>query len=797
MSGMDEIGIDIGQLTKLANTNLNVVNGHTTLWTAKAREEVAEEPVNSEELVNSEDPELDSGSDTVDDNKLVKRSYYGDVDLGPAKRSQFNSSSFIAVAAFVFDPNVVDTEHMDEVTSLQLNTPATYMTPQELRDYEAIKPCIYKPPGENAQQLVAEALYVAGKTLYTPSEADIFRQTYVAMAQYPDTFKPMSVNKMPVLRDHFRYYLCWKISLPRLKAILLKKHRVLSIGSIPVAFAERMKEEDSQARQNQYQELPTRKVRHTKAKGEPWTEEQKQAHREETKRKRKRLAAPIPDLFQQLDEIESFQQKDDTIVNLTLHEDPKDRSYIRIRSSIRYKDESRPTEQPRHKVEITLTYRNTRAKGDDTDAQDYRDNRPEGDDTDAQDYRPTERIVDVSDKASIPTLAALFPHLARQNPKFWDQLYATLECGHKLTLVQFHHNEHPCTSNLFTPRENMPQTYNDLRVIIRHSPLVYLLVRGSDVNVRFQSVVNRFVELARFNPLLNFFAEPINPYVNHKGIKPTNELPKFVTLPEYAFETWDELAVHCGVRGIIEQRFGIQNQVHRGLASAHPVPHTQTRDDLDIALYLNFSKEDASSDVPKLTASNPVKVDFDNYKENTASKHAWHRRVVAPAPATAIGQVCIIVHRPFNLTEGLIDQQKHTTLSVSNMESMDTGTLQAWARDNLSLRVTVFKNNDTKECKRLALALERIRVFSKMRKEYVPKEHLMKQLRTMLLCHDHNNYDKTSLFNGIHDDDRMAFINILPQLLKGYQYDAITKWLDQGVLANTVVLGGISSSSKT
>ncbi|KAH9859182.1 hypothetical protein J1614_012259 [Plenodomus biglobosus] len=635
MSGLHELGIDAG----------NVANGHTTLWTADRGESA------SEEVVDNGGSKSDAASDAASEGQLVKRSYYGDVDLGPAQRSQFYSSSFAALAAFVIDSGIAGTEHRDEITSLQLNTPAMYMTAQELRNYETIEPRAYNPPGQNAKQLLAEEVYSRGLTLHTPSGAELF-PLLENFAATNEGGTPQGISG----------------TLDR---------------SIPVTITQCMEQETAQLHHEKDQTLPVRHTKQSKAGKEPWSDEQKQAHCDAMKLRRKRLAAPIPDLFQQLTEIEHFQQRDDTAVKLIIHEDPRHRSYIRIRNTFKYKDDSRPKEQPQHKTDVNLTYRNTGLKKKVTHEE-------EDDTKEGGEYRPSERIIDVSDKASIPTLAALFPHLTRENTKYWDRLYATLHWGHQLTHASF--------------------------------------------------------------------TEPMNPTVDHKGIKPTNELPKFVTLPEYVFETWNELADHCGVGGIIEQRFGMQNRVHRGLASAHPVPHTQTRDNLDMVLYLNFSEEDASPEVPKLTAGDPVRVEFDNYKDNTASKHAWHGRVAAPAPTTAIGQICIERYKPGP--------------------------------------ATVFKDNGDKECKRLALALERMRVFGKMRKEYVRKEHFMKQIRTMLLCHDHNQYDKTSLFDGVHPDDRAAFMDILPQLLKVYQHNVVTKWLDQGVLANTVVLGGMSGSGK-
>lgn len=331
---------------------------------------------------------------------------------------------------------------------------------------------------------------------------------------------------------------------------------------------------------------------------------------------------------------------------------------------------------------------------------------------------------------------------------------------------------------------------------MRHAPTVFILVRGSDVDLRTESGVNRFVELSCYNPHSAFYGDSMNPHINDKGVKPTNELPKFTVLPENSFEDWDEFAVHAGVGTIIEHRFGMRKQTHHGNASAQPVPHSQTKNGLNLALCLQFSEEDPQPEVPRLTDGDAVTVDFYHYKDKVASPHLWKGKVVAPGIATAIGQVCIVVHRPLG-AEGVLDDGLHTTLTATDLNGMTTEALQTWARENCTLKVTVFKNNDDKECKRLTNALDKMKVRPKEMAKYAGKERILKELRNLFLCKDHEQYSTTSLYNDVHQEDSARFAAILPVLLKDYQLQVIESWINEGVLANTPILGGISGSGKT
>ncbi|KAH6637956.1 hypothetical protein C7974DRAFT_470774 [Boeremia exigua] len=256
---------------------------------------------------------------------------------------------------------------------------------------------------------------------------------------------------------------------------------------------------------------------------------------------------------------------------------------------------------------------------------------------------------------------------------------------------------------------------------MRDAPTVFVLVRGSDVGLRTESAMNHFVELSCYNPHSAFYVDKMNPYINNKGIKPTNRLDKFNVLPENSFKNWEELAVHAGVGTNIEQPFGMRKQTHCGRASAQPIPHSKLDNGILLALCLQFHGEDPQPEVPRLTVGDPVTVDFYHYKDSVASPHLWRGKVVAPGIATAIGQ-CKLDKCPYKMT---------------------------------------VRHNEVAK--------------------YAGKEELLKELRDLFLCKNHEGNSNKSLYYDVLEEDSDKYASILPELLNSSNPLSVTcsstRWL--------------------
>ncbi|KAL6709591.1 hypothetical protein ACN47E_001526 [Coniothyrium glycines] len=837
MAMFDEVGCSKGETLKLAHTKLNRVDRHTTLCTGQKLEPA--------EIDTAGDDSETDASQRTEPPVFHRPSYYGHVRSGPAARSDFNEKEFAAVLAFAVPEKVGGLHNSTVLTTFELNPPSVLLTATELEGYNAeltvrrkhdsalsppdhskkfvlsapsgfvntgvrddlvfeskyrrhwrheqdphkgqakSEPC-YRPDNietlarkgpasaalyDAALDYSAARIFTGGGKSHRPTNKEVIRGAHLIAESYKETYLPLSTSKLEYMRNRMRFEWDWQIGVTRLRTLLMSRHRIVSFGEIPVhAYWVAQVEHE----EKQYQDTIALPILNVSKHGSREIEPQ-----------RKRLAAPRTSIFEQLMHREDFKQKENTYAEIIFHEDSHDRSYIRLRTDHQYKNESHPKKQPCHTAQIELTYRNTRPRGQ----------LPPSDTAD--DYVPTERIINVTNPASIPLLQKLFPHLTRDNKKYWQHCYMSLRSGHQLMLLVFRQNKLPFTSNLFTTRQNMPPSYDDLRVVMRNAPVVFALVRGTDINLITKSIMNRFSELAKYNPLSKFFIDKCVPYINHKNIKKTSDLPKFTVLPKNSFKVWNKAAVHFSVGGILKHRFGMQQQVHRGKASAHPVPHIQYNR-YDMALLLNFTEERADHETPRLTAGDAVRIDFNKHICDFASEHAWSGKVVAPTLSTEIGQVCLIANRPMRQKAGILDKKRYTSVSAEEVDVMTTEQLQAWSRDNRNLLITIFKDNNGNECERLSNGLDRMKVPLKSIDIFAGKEHILSQLRLLIQCKDHTQYDTSSLYQNIHPDDLEKFDDFLRlTLLKDYQCDVVDFWSKRGLLANIAILGGISGSGKT
>ena len=254
--------------------------------------------------------------------------------------------------------------------------------------------------------------------------------------------------------------------------------------------------------------------------------------------------------------------------------DPNTKSYMRLRYNFNFIDPDAKV-QPRHLVDVFLTYWNTRVSGDVPPTE----SRELDDEFDSNDRQPncyilSHRLIDVSDPVFRPLLEKLWPRATTGNPEYFQGLYNSIIAECRLWLLRMEHNELPYVSNLFTPKVNMPDDYNDLRIAFRHNPKVFILVRGPAFDSKVQKMVEDWKSLATYDPLSEFKVDPNQPYINNKSIKATVDCPRFTTPARYSFETFDEVRYFCGLTSLLEERFKNQNVTHAGVAAFIPVPNS-------------------------------------------------------------------------------------------------------------------------------------------------------------------------------------------------------------------------------
>jgi hypothetical protein len=797
MGQFKDIGLSKDQTRKLAHTRFNVVDDHTTLWIDNPRDQESEAESAEDATSNDSSETQGTGGD--------KFSYYDGNIIGPAESSEYCENKFTLAVAFGVPANVEGLQDCFTVNNLDLNPPQFLLTDCEHDEFrkklaariknlaDAEKADTDKEPQPkpstvpNLAQVLAPTPAPTSVEQHNPSNHELIAAAHLIMSAEPDYYKSLANRKVMAMREIMREEFHLNISFEKFKKTLACPQQFCSYGCIPVDAIDDAALQASEARQKEAQTLPVR----GKMKKEPNSAEQIKQENMNTKFTHKRLREPGSHLLNIIKPLK-FEQKEETTAKITFREDPHDRSLMRLHLSHLYKDELRPEEQPSIETDIDLTYRNTRS----------RDKLPT---EDGDTYTPTHRIFDVSEQSNLPTLEKLFPHLVKRDPKYWDKLYLSLKKGgQSLMLVCFQQNNVTLTSNLFTPREEVPTSIQDLRIIMRNTPTIYTLIRGTHINKIVNSVIHRFCQLAEYDPLLELFIDRHNPYINNKGIKETLDLPKFSTLPENTFETFWEFSIHCGVGTVIEQRFAMQkDQEHCGLASIHPVPHTQSNRKgvrLDLALCLNLTEDRSEKIIPRLAPGDHVDVEFDRENANVGTEAAqvWRGRVVAPTISTGLGQVCIVADRPWdNKAKTFTDLRPITTLTVETINDMTPAAVRAWCHNNKDARVVVTKKADEKECKRLCNGLSNMTLPYKLRQEFPKKGEILEGRRELMLCKDHLSYHKSSLYDTIHPEDRQKFQAILPQKLHAYQQLPVNYWLNEGVTIDIAALGGISGSGKT
>ncbi|KAE8851918.1 hypothetical protein PTNB73_00937 [Pyrenophora teres f. teres] len=782
MGQADELGLSKTAVLKLARTKLNRVNEHTTLFTGT--------PIEPESDTEGKAEDNDGEPGEITSETVKSRSYYGDHVMGPAVRSEFHTKSFAAAISFCVKEDIDSLSESFVVTAWDINPPEVFLNTKEYIAFQAdVKARSQTPSFSLGKE-------VPGK-LFKPTDLQLYVKISLIVNAHPEVYLPLSEDKLTQLRDCLQTEFSWDINVDGLRKLLLSRLRFRSMGSVPVDAIDLASIEAKEREHQAAIALPTRKANGDKEKDVPWTEDEKKDYAAKQKLMRKRLTAPKPTLADRLNAAANFKQVEDTKAKIIFHEDPSDRSFMRIRVTHMYKDESRPQDQPSFKTDIDLTYRNTRRikKGP----------KPETDR-----YDPSHRIINVSDQSFIPFLEKIFPDLAVKDKDYWKKCYASLQGGHDLVLLQFLQNKEPMTSNLFVDRDDIPTSYKDLQTIMRNAPCIFVLVRGTDIEEITESIIHRFSELAVFDPLSAFFVDKHNPYINNKGIKATPELPKFSTLPENSFEDWREFSIHCGVGAIIELRFNMQDHTHRGKASAHPVPHTQFKykaenpdkskpaneTSLDLCLFPNFTEEHPNKEVPRLAIGDRVTVGFGD-DHALSAEHKWSGRVVVPALSTGMDQVCMIINRPIDKDCHILDMAPYTELTAADMDNMSVEEIQQWSSDNRVLQVTVGKEGDDKECKRLCNGLSNMQVPNKLLPEYDSKEQVLSQFRLFMQCKDHTRYDVSSLYDTLLPADRHRFEPALLSSLHEYQKEPVSSWINSGIHSHLAVLGGISGSGKT
>lgn len=478
--------------------------------------------------------------------------------------------------------------------------------------------------------------------------------------------------------------------------------------------------------------------------------------------------------------------------------DPEYKSLIRIEHTFNYQDTATPKTQPRHVAHVELTYRNARRPAPTTEVDESFGSAVPWEKPVEDAYDPTHRITDVSDREWEPTLRKLYPQ-TNADKDYFNKLYGGIDrSGNKLFLVRFYHNESTCTSNVLTHRQGMPGAYDDLRIVIKNTPVIYMLIRGHKIDDDIENVVEQFKSLSLYNPMSVIYTDPSNATMGNSGIKPTAELPKFVAKARYAFETWPEYEQVVGLAALIEQREFMGKHVYQGKVAVVPVPATYNGiHKLYFAYHLQMSvdKHDAA---PSLVSGDAVTIDF-HPGGNAASANAWKGSITSATDATSMGQLNVIVNRPTEKgTSVPLDTQEYTVLLLEDLKKMRrSSTLRTWSRSNCIIPVTIFTKGKDKECKRLMNNLKYMKPSNKLRADFPAKAEELDQHQEFLMSKDFTQFVGTPLFENIDPQQLVQARPIVTSSLRPYQLSRFQDLENNGLHCKTAPLTGPSGSGKS
>jgi hypothetical protein len=715
-----------------------------------------------------------------------------------AARISYDSSTLPAMVAYVVDDNVDGLTTTTRFTSADIHKvifPAP--TDEEIAIARA-EPTYFNLEGEalkTANDDLLAKLKVLGITEpMPPDDEPLLKEITLLLLAHPnlvdDVTGTTSNNKLKFVKRHLKYAKAWQVSENRLKTMLLQLHQVTSFGLIPVTDEHIAAAAEYEAQLKHIATLPQRKQKADKNTTND--EADKDAAKDLAKTlRRTRNIVPQKTIHDLLDEGNTFRQNEDTLIYVTFTKDTLYKSLIRFTHRFHYLDPSTPKKQPSHRADVELTHRNARPKGD------YEvQYEPES-------YARSHHALNVSDSKYMPALQKLFQHATRnQKKEYFAGLYESARAsGHQLFLIAFYHNEAPCTSNVLTRRANMPADYDDLRILMKHNPKMFMLVCGTGLPATVDKTINEFDNLCKRDPTNDFFEEPSNPSLNHKGVRENSQLPKFQRAARYTFETWNELERTSGIGALLEGRFGSGKYTHEGQACIVPVPTTfHEKSSLHLAYNVQFAPE-YEEGVPALTEGDFVQVELsvDSSKADSChAEHPWKGRVTEPCDATGLNQINLSLKRPIDKAANEIqDSKEYSSLTTEDLGKMSSSSLQTWSRENCNVAIRVTYKGDTNDNKRKMYGIAQMKVPRKLRDELKIKAEKLDSLRQFLQCTDHTVAKGTHLYIDVNPTFLHRALPLLQNYLHAYQWGPLEEGQAGALYDNNMIIIGPSGSGKT
>jgi hypothetical protein len=351
------------------------------------------------------------------------------------------------------------------------------------------------------------------------------------------------------------------------------------------------------------------------------------------------------------------EQNEDVSAKISTTKLPRFFSKIVLTIRFNYKNPARPYVQPSISTDIELNADNCR--------EDYaeKNNAP-------RDYQSCHsfRVIKHVDEVE-----GLYHHVPRSQLE--EMIHNTME-GQDLIMLRLAHNSHAVTSNLFTPtRVGMPPAHTAVRIAMRNSPYIYVMVRthAEAFRMRINRLIGEFSFLAHYDPTLQFFKDPDKSMPSVKNVKPLEQWDRWHVRPNMYFGDPFFMVRWMGLGTLGDELFDEQKTMgYHGEAVIVPIPGSQNPkispgNPTRSAAYMASIELERYDDRPRFQPGDLVSVEMGHPKTDEAPIEqaiAWKGYVKRSGELGNVDRLLVLVIRKIDKDRNFLSTDEIATVPI-------------------------------------------------------------------------------------------------------------------------------------
>jgi hypothetical protein len=619
--------------------------------------------------------------------------------------------------------------------------------------------------------------------LTVPTSEDILRVFMKKKAEWPDRYA-FTVRGARNLRRYLRYRLYWDVSDTRVYYIINGTDKHVSYGELAVSIIARASEEQLQVDHKKAIEIVK------KGKSEPDKRTKEQARLQRALRRAEALK-PVQGV--NIPPPPKLQQTDDVHARVIFTIDKNYGAEISLKLVFNHKDDRIPEIQPSETVVVSLTHRNMRS--------DKVEPNPWGDVVRVPDFIPSHHTIDVSDAREWATrLHQLFSH---KPVGYFAKLSATLKEDQRLILILIPYQLIAAdVSNLFTPKDKSP-LHAQLQQAMRMANGLRLLVRAhvGEIEALMQDTSMAFIERVTYNPVSEFFIDPVQPTMNPKNLKAGDDCPKFHKPAKTTFSSLLEWELVTGLSSYTEnEELKKSSRVYHASAKFVPVVGSFDKFAKAHLVYFGVVEMDrkANAGLPSPQSDWQGKLVFDT--DAQIAGPAAHSFVFTDSSALMdTSRMSMFVER--RCIDGVYVMDEFTDITDEDMTNSTIRSMSARVCDQPDIPVRLFFVHDDKEFKKDMKVLSFFhQVGIKSMAEDPELTSKMTEYRSVIQLRDLESpsISRKSLWSTIVPERLESVERYIMSKLLPHQRQVVEELTtDEGVLASTAFIMGPGGSGKT